>query len=78
MNKPFLLMVGNDYYPARGTGDWIGCYSSVEVAKSKIIISEDKWCPVKLNEPNSKYHNDEFNWYDIIDLRQWSENEYYR
>jgi hypothetical protein len=76
MNKPFLLIVGNDYYPARSTGDWIGCYSSYEEAKSKIIIfGNDEWWYGKLNEPNSKNHNDEFNWYDIIDLRQWCEKE---
>ncbi len=67
-------MVGTDHNYRQ---EWIGCYSSDEEAKSKIIISDDKWCPVKLNESNSKYHNDEFNWYDIIDLRQWCENEYY-
>ena len=40
MNKPFLLIAGWDYYPMRGTGDWIGCFTSPEEPE-KIIKKVD-------------------------------------
>ena len=33
--KPYLLIVGDTYYPESGTGDWIGCYKTEEEAKEE-------------------------------------------
>ncbi len=57
MNKPYLLIVGDDYYPSAYTGDWVACYATKEEAK-------EKWEELS----KSKYNND---WYEIVDLREW-------
>ena len=66
MNKPYLLIAGEDYYASPGVGDWMECFETREKAQNE----------VKLNtEQNSKYvicsyHCD---WYHIVDLRDWTE-----
>lgn len=59
MIKPYLLIVGDKYYPEQGTGDWIGCYKTEEEAK-------EVWDGMR---------GDHFNyldkWYEIVDLRDW-------
>ena len=55
--KPYLLIVGDDYYPSAYTGDWVACYATKEEAK-------EKWEELS----KSKYSND---WYEIVDLREW-------
>ena len=65
--KPYLLIAGDCYYPSSGTGDWIDCYETVEEAREEI--------------ENIDYHNNSvykirgrmFEWYDIVDLREWTE-----
>ena len=32
MNKPYLLIAGENFYPSDGTGDWVGCFSTYEEA----------------------------------------------
>jgi len=32
MKKYFLLIAGDDYYPANGTYDWQGCYETYDAA----------------------------------------------
>lgn len=34
MNKPFLLIAGDQYYPSAGTGDWRGCFKTYKEAMS--------------------------------------------
>jgi hypothetical protein len=58
--KPYLLIAGYQYYPDRGTGDWIGCYATEEAA-------EKRW-----NELIQSY---DYNWYYIVDLREWMDDE---
>ena len=36
MNKPYLLIAGENFYPSRDTGDWIGCFSTYEEAKAQV------------------------------------------
>jgi hypothetical protein len=57
MKKPYLLIAGWNYYPASGTGDWIGCFETEEDA---------------LNYNISEYR-DSHNWKKVIDLREWTE-----
>jgi hypothetical protein len=63
--KKFLLLAGDNYYPVRGTGDWIGCYSTKEEAEAQIKIDYSKGFKRKL--VNGREHD----WYDIIDLEEW-------
>jgi hypothetical protein len=60
--KPYLLIAGYQYYPDRGTGDWIGCYATEEEA-------EKKWKLLQLTEYSP------YDWYDIVDLREWMDDE---
>jgi hypothetical protein len=55
--KPYLLIAGDNYYPSSRTGDWKGCYETLEEAQEK-LDSIDK---------------DYYDWYEIVDLREWCE-----
>lgn len=55
--KPYLLIVGDNYYPSAYTNDWVGCYSTREEAY-------EEW----EKRSKSKHCND---WYEIVDLREW-------
>jgi hypothetical protein len=57
MKKPYLLIAGDNYYPSAYTGDWRGCYSSYTEAK----------------EASEQYAIRDDMWYEIIDLRGWTE-----
>lgn len=59
MKKPYLLIVGQNYYPARGTGNWVGCFETEDEAHSKLATIPE-------------YQND---WYEIVDLRDWTDEE---
>lgn len=56
MEKPFLLIAGDYYYPAGGTGDWFGFYETYEEAE---LASKqfDRKIP--------------FDWMEIVDIRDW-------
>ena len=56
--KPYLLIAGYNYYPGRGTSDWIGCFDTNEEA-------EEKWNLLKLTEEYP------YDWWEIVDLRGW-------
>ena len=36
MNKPYLLIAGDHYYPQGDTSDWIGCFSTYEEAREQV------------------------------------------
>ena len=42
MDKPYLLIVNEHYYPSNGTGDWKGCYTTYEEAEEdgKKLVDE--------------------------------------
>jgi hypothetical protein len=63
--KTYLLIAGDNYYPSIGTGDWIGCFETYEEAFNQIE-----------ELPDTEYHeykigDNEYHWYDIIDLMDW-------
>ena len=57
--KTYLLIAGYNYYPDRGTGDWVGCYNTKEEATKKID---------ELKNADDDYGAD---WYKIVDLKEW-------
>ena len=57
--KTYLLIAGYNYYPDRGTGDWIACYNTKEEATEVMNAmknADDDYCA---------------DWYEIIDLKKW-------
>lgn len=81
MKKPYLLIAGHRYYPSADTGDWKGCYSTAEEAKEQIeYIDHPKFFTsgkmkgqLKGNNITYKIGDDVFDWYEIVDLREWAE-----
>lgn len=67
MNKPYLLMAGDRYYPSDGTGDWIGCFSTYAQAREQVVV-RDNQCIVK----GWVYGDRTCDWFEIIDLREWT------
>lgn len=57
-----LLIAGDNFYPSADTGDWIGCFPTVEAAKSKVTSAE---------EDRVIINGRKYDWYDIVDLRDW-------
>lgn len=39
MDKPFLLIIGNNYYPGDGTSDWVDCFATREEAEQFVESS---------------------------------------
>lgn len=37
INKKYLLITNDDYYPAFGDDDWIGCFETKEQAKEYLL-----------------------------------------
>ena len=56
MNKPYLLIVNDQYYPNHGTGDWKGCYEYT----SDAMAEGERLCDT-----------DECKKYTVVDLRTW-------
>jgi len=81
MNKPYLLIAGGAYYPSVDTGDWIGCFSTIEEAREQIeyidhpqfFIRGKMKGQLKSNHITYKIGDMEFDWYHIEDLREWAE-----
>lgn len=69
MNKPFLLIAGDDYYPGGGTSDWIGCFATKEEIYVKELDNTYTFGP-----PITGYEigGNEYDWYEIVDLRDWT------
>lgn len=81
MKKPYLLIAGDYYYPSADTGDWKGCYFTVEEAREQIeyidhlqfFTSGKMKGQLKGNNITYKIGDDVFDWYEIVDLREWVE-----
>lgn len=81
MKKPYLLIAGYYYYPSADTGDWKGCYSTAEEAKEQIeYIDHPEFFTkgkmkgqLKGNDITYKIGDYVFDWYEIVDLREWAE-----
>lgn len=77
--KPFLLTMGKEYYPESGDGDWIKCYETLEDAEKDVVhIKPGRYSfgyyVYKPSCPNEQYHDImcvHYDWYEIIDLREW-------
>lgn len=85
MKKPWLLIAGDAYSPGTGSSDWIDCYETFELAKGRVYHEP---IPLKVFErgprkgqvkPDQiqryKYWigNCPYDWFEIIDLRDWTE-----
>jgi hypothetical protein len=66
MTKPYLLIAGENFYPSRDTGDWIGCFSTYEEAKAQVEPKKPKGYTINGWEWGC-------DWYKIVDLREWTE-----
>ena len=81
--KYFLLMAGDVYYPEGGTDDWIGCFETFEEAHSKVSTVEHKRVITRgknkgqeeITGKSYRIGERNFEWYDIVDLREWMENK---
>jgi hypothetical protein len=85
MRKPFLLIVGDYYYPESGTGDWIGCYATEKEALEQVEFKEihDYYSKGKnkgeIKSTHTTYvakggeYDRNCDWYDVIDLMDWAE-----
>lgn len=61
--KYFLLIVGHNYYPKVGSGDWVKTYNTYEEALEAVNNMKDTW-----GKPLTE---STYNWFRIIDLRDW-------
>lgn len=59
--KRFLLIVGDNYYPEAGTGDWIDMYDTREEALEKV----ESFREAKMDNIY------DYDWYSIVDLENW-------
>jgi len=81
MKKPYLLIAGNAYRPSSGTDNWVECYFSVEEARQQIeYIDHPEFFTkgkmkgqLKSNHITYKIGDRVFDWYEIVDLRDWAE-----
>ena len=82
--KPYLLIAGQQYYPDRADGDWIGCFESREEAESAVRTEKqtslflrgplkgqvkEEWEEYRVKHPS--YGDHRVDWYEIVDLRDW-------
>ena len=67
--KPFLLMAGDNYYPQGGTADWISCYETMEEAQAMVKPRPDDG----FSHPPYRINNRGYDWYEIEDLRDWTD-----
>jgi len=64
--KFFLLTAGDNYYPVRGTGDWIKTFETLEEAEAAVTKVTDDW-----RHGDYIIEGCHYDWYKIIDLRSW-------
>jgi hypothetical protein len=60
-------MAGYTYYPSAYTDDWITCFETYEEAKNKIETFDFDL------DGNYLINNKKYDWYDIVDLKNWIE-----
>jgi hypothetical protein len=69
MNKPYLLIAGDYYYPSCDTGDWIGCFSTYGEALEQV----ESVAPYNIMVKGGEYGVRQCDWYEIVDLRAWTQ-----
>lgn len=67
MNKRYLLIAGDTYYPSSGTRDWIGFFDTYEEAESQLTYSVGKYSDNYIDKNGNTY-----DWYHVIDLWKWT------
>ncbi len=84
MNKPYLLIAGQGYYPSAGTDDWIGCFATEKEAQDCITITKEdvlfKQGPRKGKVKGTINHYKvlkdgqqwDVDWYEIVNLKDWT------
>jgi hypothetical protein len=78
--KRYLLTAGYQYYPQSGDNDWVGMFDTAEEAE-RLIQRETvheyfsrgpRKGQVKSYKEVLKILDREIDWYEIIDLQNWS------
>lgn len=73
MNKPFLLIAGDDYYPQNGIHDWVGRFKTYEEAED--IVEKTYSKPGKAYAVYYKVNGRNVDWYKIVNLETWEPNQ---
>jgi hypothetical protein len=86
MNKPYLLIAGDYYYPQGRTSDWISCFSTYEEAREQVefVVSHVYYTKggnkgeIKSTHTTYKVKGGEYgvrqcDWYEIVNLREWTQ-----
>jgi len=76
MEKPYLLIAGDAYYPSAGTGDWVGFFETQQEAKSQIhtetveelFKSGPRRGQVKETREITSINGRKCDWYEIVDV----------
>lgn len=66
MKKPFLLILGCNYYPEAHTGDWKRCFETREEILSKIIEHKPSIPKGIYNQITYEFEGQEYDWMEII------------
>lgn len=80
MKKPFLLILGCNYYPEAYTGDWKGCFETVEEIWEKVTVNRrsilfqrgKKKGQIEREYEKYLFEGSEYDWIEIVDLRKWT------
>ena len=82
--KYFLLIAGSNYYPGAGSSDWVATFETREKAESWVVkipipLEVFQRGPRKGQiKPNQTQYYDykikdyAYDWYEIVDLDEWS------
>jgi hypothetical protein len=78
MKKPFLLILGFNFYPCPGSSDWKGRFDSHQEAEAafKKIEHPEQFYTTKTGKirkgvaayTSYKFEGTEYDWYEIVDL----------
>lgn len=70
MKKPFLLLAGHMEAPESSTEEWVRCYETEEAAEAAVTkVHKHGWDLYEVEGQGGE----QYDWYDIIDLRHWAE-----
>jgi hypothetical protein len=77
MNKPYLLIAGDYYYPQERTSDWIGCFSTYEEAYERVESVVKHYhhigSEISYKVKGGEYGIRQCDWFEIVDLREWTQ-----
>jgi hypothetical protein len=75
----FLLIAGDNFYPEADTRDWIGCFPTFDAARAQVTNIDHKRTITKgakkgqeeVTHTSHSINGREYDWFDIVDLRDW-------